>query len=73
MTLSGRFKGEVDSRWHLVPISDRTHSNIPIRLWMERIMHRRVNHQHCTKAGCSRPVQAHGQSSEGTKQRFEPW
>jgi hypothetical protein len=28
MTLSGRFKGEVDSRWHMVPISDRTHSNI---------------------------------------------
>jgi hypothetical protein len=49
MTLSGRFKGEVDLHWHLVPISDRTHSNIPFRLWMERIMHRRVNHQHCTK------------------------
>ena len=47
MTLSGWFKGEVDSRWHLVPISDRTHSNIPFRLWMERIMHQRVNH------GCS--------------------
>jgi hypothetical protein len=49
MTLSGRFKGEVDSRWHLVPISDRTHSNIPFRLWLERIMHRRVNYQHHTK------------------------
>ncbi len=48
MTLSGRFKGEVDSRWHLVPISDRTHSK-PFRLWMERIMHRRVNYQHRTK------------------------
>jgi hypothetical protein len=45
MTLSGRFKGEVDSRWHLVPISDQTHSKIPFRLWMERIMVRRVNHQ----------------------------
>jgi hypothetical protein len=49
MTISGRFKGEVDSHWHLVPISNRTHSNIPFRLWMERIMHRRVNHQHRTK------------------------
>ena len=49
VTLSGRFKGEVDSRWHLVPISDKTHSNIPFRLWMERIMHRRVNNQHRTK------------------------
>ena len=49
MTLSGRFKGEVDSCWHLVPICDRTHSNIPFRLWMERIMYRRVDYQHCTK------------------------
>ena len=49
MTLSGRFKGEVDSRWHLVPISDQTHSKIPFRLWMERIMVRRVNHQHRNK------------------------
>ena len=52
MTLSGRFMGgEVDLRWHLVPISDKTHSNsnIPFCLWMERIMHRRVNYQHRTK------------------------
>jgi hypothetical protein len=49
MTLSGRFKGEVDSRWHMVPISDQTHSYIPFRLWMERVMVRRVNHQHRTK------------------------
>ncbi len=49
VTLSGRFRGEVDSRWHLVPISNKTHSNIPFRLWMEGIMHRRVNYQHCTK------------------------
>ena len=48
MTLSGQFKGEVDSRWHMVPISDQTHSNIPFRLWMERIMSRRVNCQHRT-------------------------
>ncbi len=45
ITLSGRFKGEVDSRWHLVPISNQTHSGIPFRLWMERIMLRRVNYQ----------------------------
>ncbi len=49
MTLSGWFKEEVDLHWHLVPIGDKTHSNIPFRLWMERIMHRRVNCQHCTK------------------------
>jgi hypothetical protein len=40
--LKGRFKGEVDSRWHVVPISDRTRSNTPFRLWMERIVYRRV-------------------------------
>ncbi len=49
VTLSGRFKGEVDSRWHMVPIGDKTHSNIPFHLWMERIMFRRVNLQHRTK------------------------
>ena len=49
MTLSGRFKGEVDSRWHLVPISDKTHSNIPFRLWMERLLTRRVNYQRRSK------------------------
>jgi hypothetical protein len=42
ITLKGRFKGEVDSRWHVVPISNRTRSNIPFRLWMERIVYMRV-------------------------------
>jgi hypothetical protein len=46
ITLSGRFKGEVDSRWHLIPIRNQTHSNIPFQLWMERIMARRANYQH---------------------------
>ena len=49
ITLSGRFKGEVDSRWHMVPICDKTRSDIPFRLWMERIMQRRVNRQLRTK------------------------
>lgn len=49
ITLSGRFKGEVDSRWHMVPVCDKTRSNIPFRLWMERIMQRRVNRQLRTK------------------------
>ena len=39
MTLSGQFKGEVDSTW----------SNIPFCLWMKRIMRRRVHCQHRTK------------------------
>lgn len=42
ITLQGRFKGEVDQRWHIVPICDKTRSGIPFRLWMERIMYRRV-------------------------------
>ncbi len=49
ITLLGRFKGEVDLRWHLVPISNQTHSNIPFHLWMERVMARRVNYQHRSK------------------------
>ncbi len=39
----------MDSRWHMVPISNKTHSKIPFRLWMERIMHRRANYQRRTK------------------------
>ena len=49
MTLLGRFKGEADSRWHMVPICNKTRSNIPFHLWMETIMRRRVHCQHCTK------------------------
>ena len=35
LTLKGRFKGEVDERWHLVPISDATRLGLPFRKWME--------------------------------------
>ena len=45
LTLKGRFKGEVDDRWHLVPVSDHTRSGLPLRRWMERALHRRVNLQ----------------------------
>ncbi len=31
LTLKGRFKGEVDERWHLVPISNATRSGLPFR------------------------------------------
>jgi hypothetical protein len=30
ITLKGRFKGEVDERWHIVPICDETRSGIPL-------------------------------------------
>ncbi len=45
LTLKGRFKGEVDERWHLVPVSNFTRSGLPLCLWMERALHRRVNLQ----------------------------
>ncbi len=45
LTLKGRFKGEVDKRWHLVPVSDHTGSGLPFRLWMERTLHQQVNLQ----------------------------
>jgi hypothetical protein len=40
ITLQGRFKGEVDQCWHIVPICGVTRSGIPFRLWMEQIMYR---------------------------------
>ncbi len=33
LTLKGKFKGEVDERWHLVPVSNYTRSMIPLRRW----------------------------------------
>ena len=35
ITLQGRFKGEVDQRWYIVPTCDVTRLGIPFRLWME--------------------------------------
>jgi hypothetical protein len=32
LTLKGQFKGEVNKRWHLVPVSDNTRSGLPFRL-----------------------------------------
>ncbi len=45
LALKGRIKGEVDKRWHLVPVSDFTRLGLPFRLWMERALHHRVNLQ----------------------------
>ncbi len=49
ITLQGRFKGKVDQHWHVDPICNLTQSEIPFRLWMERIMYRRVRLQGRTK------------------------
>jgi hypothetical protein len=43
LTLKGCFKGEVDERWHLVPVSDFLWLGLPFRLWMERALHQRVD------------------------------
>ena len=45
LILQGRFKGEVDERWHLVPISNATRLGLPVRKWMEQVLHRRINLQ----------------------------
>ena len=42
LTLKGRFKGEVDERWHLVPLSDNSRSGLPFRQWIGRALNRRV-------------------------------
>lgn len=42
-TLYGRFKGEMDTRWHCLPIPDRTRTGIPARKWIGAGLHRRVN------------------------------
>ncbi len=42
ITLQGRFKGEVDQRWHIVPICDTTRSGIPFRLCTQRIIYRYI-------------------------------
>jgi hypothetical protein len=43
LMLKGRFKGEVDERWHLVPVSYFLRLGLPFRLWMGRALHQRVN------------------------------
>ena len=48
LVLKGRFKGEADKRWHLVPVSDFTQSGLPFRLWIERVLHRQVHLQNQT-------------------------
>ena len=45
ITLQGRFKGEIDQHWHIVPICDVTRLGIPFRLWMEQIMYPQVRLQ----------------------------
>mmetsp|Transcript_35888 Transcript_35888/g.85574 ORF Transcript_35888/g.85574 Transcript_35888/m.85574 type:complete len:423 (+) Transcript_35888:1865-3133(+) len=41
ITLYGRFKGETGFRWHCLPISDLSASQIPFRKWIASLLHRR--------------------------------
>ena len=43
--LWGRFKGEEGHRWHCLRISDETRSGIRARMWIDALLHRRVNIQ----------------------------
>jgi hypothetical protein len=38
VTLRGKFKGEDNLRWHLVPIVDVTSSGIQVRKWVRRLL-----------------------------------
>ena len=39
-TLRGRFKGENDERWHVLPIPDATRSRLPARKWIGKKLRR---------------------------------
>ena len=38
LTLQGRFKGEVNSRWHCVPVVNVSQSGIPFQKWLQRLV-----------------------------------
>lgn len=38
LTLRGRFKGEDNLKWHLVPVVDETNSGIRVRRWVHRLL-----------------------------------
>ena len=40
--LQGKFKGEQNTRWHLVPIAENCASGVPSRKWLARMLQRRV-------------------------------
>ena len=42
ITLRGRFKAETGDRWHCLPILDINNSGIPYRMWIRRLLRRRV-------------------------------
>ena len=45
ITLHRRFKGETGLCWHYLPASNQTRSDIPLRMWIGRLLYRRVHIQ----------------------------
>ena len=48
VALRGRFKGEDNLKWHMIPIADEKRSNIPSRWWISRLLKTRVNEEECS-------------------------
>ncbi len=71
LTLKGRFKGEVDERWHLVPVSGFLWSGLPFRLWMKRAFTKGSTCIIGTSAGSSKTGGGCGQNLEGTMPSLE--
>ena len=46
--LQGRFKGEQNTRWHLVPIADKSRSKVPARRWLSRLVLREMRGRRVT-------------------------
>ena len=42
VTLRGKFKGEDNEWWHLLPLPDRNASRVPARRWVRRMLHRQI-------------------------------
>ena len=42
VTLRGKFKGEDNERWHMLPLPDRSSSKVPTRRWMRRMLYRQL-------------------------------
>ena len=60
LTLQGRFKGELDKRWHLVPISNATRSGLPFRNGWNRCCIVGSTCMDKRLAGCSRIGEVQG-------------
>ena len=39
ITLHGRFKGETGFCWNYLPVSDQTRSDIPLQIWIGRLLY----------------------------------